>query len=434
MISNTKQALRACEDEIAKEAKAAQAIMSKATEEKRSRTEDENAEIAKHYKTLETLQANKRELEDQLATEERIEKAVGDLDPSRRGEFKDFARDVQVVTPSPEQIKSLGDQFIEAKGYKQLIEKGLSGQEWSTGPIELQTKGTLVTTPGTALTPQQYVPGIVETLFERLTVADLLPTVNISSNQVTYVEETTATNAADAVAELGTKPESTLVFGEANEPIRKIATVLPVSDEMLEDAPQIRAYINSRLVLFVKQEEEQQLLTGNGTSPNLRGFIGTTRAIGTYTRGSVDDNVEALFKAINGTRGSSYLDPDAIVVHPTDWQNIRLLQDSNGQFYGGGPFSIGPYGGPQGPANPFGGDFLWGKRVVVTSAITVGTALLGAFGQAAALYRRSGVTVEATNSHSTWFANNITALRAEERLGLAVYRPSAFTAVRFANS
>jgi len=83
--SNTKRALRACEDEIAKEAKAAQEIMEKATKEGRNRTEDENAEIAAHYKALETFQANKRELEDQLEAEEKIEDAVKGLDPERGG-------------------------------------------------------------------------------------------------------------------------------------------------------------------------------------------------------------------------------------------------------------------------------------------------------------------------------------------------------------
>ena len=124
------------------------------------------------------------------------------------------------------------------------------------------------------------------------------------------------------------------------------------------------------------------------------------------------------------------LDPDGIVVHPTNWQAIRTAKDTSGQYYGGGPF-YGPYGGPQGPAgaSQFSVDSIWGVPVVVTSAITLGSALVGAFGQAAAVYRRQGVTVEATNSHSTWFADNITAIRAEERLALAVYRQSAFTVV-----
>ena len=199
---------------------------------------------------------------------------------------------------------------------------------------------------------------------------------------------------------------------------------------MLEDAPQIQTYLNSRLSLFVQQKEEQQILLGSGTAPNLQGFVGTGRAIGTYARGTVDDNATALFKAMNGVRGSAFLDVDAIVIHPTNWQAIRLAKDSSGQFQGGGPF-YGPYGGPQGPASSsqFSADNLWGVRVVVTSAITVGTALVGSFGQAAALYRKGGLTVEATNSHGTFFQTNVTALRAESRAALAVFRPSAFCAV-----
>ena len=64
------------------------------------------------------------------------------------------------------------------------------------------------------------------------------------------------------MAEAGTKPESTVGLTTTDEPIRKIATVLPVSDEMLEDAPAIQSYINGRLTLFVRIEEERQLLRG----------------------------------------------------------------------------------------------------------------------------------------------------------------------------
>ena len=217
------------------------------------------------------------------------------------------------------------------------------------------------------------------------------------------MQETTATNAAAAVSETGAKPESTLVFGEVSEPIRKIATLLPISDELLEDAPQISAYLNQRLSLFVQQQEEAQLLTGSGTAPNLRGLIGTTRTIGTYNRGT-DDNATALFRAMNGTRGSSQLDVDTIVINPTNWQAIRLAKDSSGQFFGGGPF-VGPYGGPASAAtaSQFATDSIWGVKVIVTSAITVGTALVGAFATGGAIHRRGGLTVEATNSHGSVF-------------------------------
>jgi HK97 family phage major capsid protein len=325
-----------------------------------------------------------------------------------------------------------GDQFISSEGYKGLMAKGLTAGPWSSGEVALNTKSTLLSTPGTALTPAGYVPGITQSLFQRLYVSDLLPQQQAPGNPVRFVSETTATNAAAATAEGAAKPESALAFGETSEPVRKIATYLPVSDELLEDAPQIAAYLNQRLGLFVQIQEETQLLLGDGTAPNLQGFVASGRSIGTYARGTVDDNALALFKAANGTRGSSHLEPDTVVIHPTNWQAIRTAKDSSGQYYGGGPF-YGPYGGPQGPASSSQfstAEQLWGMRVVVTSSITVGSALIGAFGTGAAIHRKGGMKVEATNSHSTFFATNITAIRAEERLALCVYRPTAFCVVK----
>jgi HK97 family phage major capsid protein len=93
-----------------------------------------------------------------------------------------------------------------------------------------------------------------------------------------------------------------------------------------------------KFTMFVKQTEEQQILLGSGTAPNLQGIVATGRTIGTYARGTVDDNALAIFKAANGTRGSSFLNPDTVVVHPTNWQAIRTAKDNSGQYYGGGPF------------------------------------------------------------------------------------------------
>ena len=326
-----------------------------------------------------------------------------------------------------------GDAFVKSTEYQKIRDPGTRSEQWSSGGIEvsLSTKATLTSTPGTALVPAGYQPGIVETLFQRLYVADLMPSQEAPGNPVRFVSETTVTNAAAGVAETGLKPESSFVFGETSEPIRKIATFLPVSDELLEDAPQISAYLNSRLSLFVQTQEETQLLLGSGTAPTLQGFVASGRTIGTYARGTADDNALAIFKAANGARGSSFLEPDAVVIHPTNWQAIRTAKDTSGQYYGGGPF-YGPYGGPQGPANASQfqtAENLWNMRVVVTSSITPGTALVGAFGTGASLYRKGGLRVEATNSHGTYFQSNITAIRAEERLALAVFRPTAFVAV-----
>ena len=78
--------------------------------------------------------------------------------------------------------------------------------------------------------------------------------------------------------------------------------------------------------------------------------------------------------------------PDTIVMHPTNWLTTRLMRDGTGgtigQFYGGGPFS-----GAYGTSTPGGfqrvGESLWGTRVVLSTVVGVGTALVGNFSQSA---------------------------------------------------
>jgi HK97 family phage major capsid protein len=308
----------------------------------------------------------------------------------------------------------IGDAFIQSKGWQQIADPGTRPQTWSTGAVEVpsfQTKaGTLFEGAGGQ-------------------VADVFASGQTNTSQLRYIVEGTATNAAAGVAEGGTKPASDIAMATVDEPVKKIATVLTVSDELLEDATTVQTYLNSRLALFVTLEEERQLLRGAGTN-ELVGMFGRS-GINQYTKAAADDNTTALAKVIANTRGSSFLQPDAVIMHPTNWLNSRLLRDGTGgtvgQYFGGGPFG-GAYG--NGGAAGLFGEQIWNTRVVLSTIVGPGTALVGSFGQAAQLHRRGGPTVEATNSHASYFQNNLVMLRAEERLALCVYRPVAFTEVR----
>jgi HK97 family phage major capsid protein len=61
--------------------------------------------------------------------------------------------------------------------------------------------------------------------------------------------------------------------------------------------------------------------------------------------------------------------------------------------------------------------------------MTAGTALVGSFGQGGQVFTKGGLTVEASNSHADFFQRNQTAIRAERRLALAIFRPGAFGTV-----
>jgi HK97 family phage major capsid protein len=96
-------------------------------------------------------------------------------------------------------------------------------------------------------------------------VVNLMPQPQAPGSPVRFVHEMTATNEAAPTAETATKREFTLAFGDTSEPVRKLATFLPVSDEMLEYAPRIQAYLTQRLSLLVGQQEGAQILLGSGT-------------------------------------------------------------------------------------------------------------------------------------------------------------------------
>jgi len=385
----------------------AHSFTAKAEKESRSLAQEERERVEILLKAVEEKRKQIIDIEDN----EKLQKTIEDMNGS-------LNREREVAKP---QAKSLGDAFVKSDAYRALKESGPKSQSWTTGAIEIpwDGKATMTTTASPVIQPDAQ-PGVLQKLFQPLRIADLLASGTTDSNVVRYIEETTATNAAASVAEGAAKPESTLILSQVDEPVRKVATFLPVTDEMLEDVSQLRSYIDGRLRLFVEQREESLIYGGDGIAPNLSGLI-TRSGVQTQAKGA-DSAHDAIYKAMTKVR-NVFLEPDGIVINPADWEEIRLAKDSSGQYYGGGPFT-GAYGN-----NGIAPNNLWGLPVVVTTAATAGTALVGAFRTGAQVFRRNTLTVEASNSHADFFQKNLTAIRAEVRLALAVFRPSAFCTV-----
>lgn len=308
--------------------------------------------------------------------------------------------------------KTPGELLVESAGYKSF-NKG-SRQTISVDiPDEVSFKATF-DIAGSTLTGYDRLPGIVLLGAQRLTVADLLAKGTTTSPTIRYVQEDTLTNAATAVTEGATKPEASWDTSEVDAPVRKIAVTSKVTDELFADFPAMRDYIDNRMRFMVGTTEETQLLNGNGTPPNLRGIMQTS-GIQTQAKGA-DPTPTAIYKAITLIMSVGFFDADGVVMHPLDWQDIRTLQDLNGNYIWGHPADAGP-------------NRIWSLPVVVTTAQTQNTALVGAFRLGAQVFYRQGLTVESTNSNEDDFKKNLIAIRAEQREALAVYRPKAFCTV-----
>lgn len=390
-------------------------IVKTADDESRTITDDEKQEFDR-------TEQRALELADDIERRERAEK----LQPS--ASLNDVARpeerDQDEEKPKAE-TRSAGQQFVDSAQYRSMQASGqFKSEGFSMPSVEIRT--TLTEASGgndlVAFTPQ-IQGGIIPLRFKRLMVADLMPSGTADGNLIRYMKELAFTNAAATVAEAGAKPESAITFTHVDETFRKIAHTLPVTDEMLEDVSAIRSYIDARLVLGVQLTEEDQLLNGGGTGSDLTGILNRA-SLNTATARGTDTNADAIFKQVTSIFTNAFYNVDGIVMNPANWQTVQLAKNAQGDYYGSGPW-MGAQGGTFGN----GGPFLWGTRVVVTPSIASGTALVGAFGEAAQVFRKGGIQLAATNSNASEFINNITRIRAEERIALAVYRPGAFGTV-----
>lgn len=332
------------------------------------------------------------------------------------------------------EFKTFGRHIIESDGYKSMIggqSKGVTVDVKAAATID---EGVIPAFSGGAgmggqLVAPQLLPGIVGLKFQPLTVADLFASGTTNSSSVSYVIESAFQDLTATVLEKGTKPQLDLTLARRQDNVTKIANVAKVTDEMFQDAAAFESYLSNRMVFGVKRVEEAQLLNGNGTPPNLQGVMqrsGLATTVVTAAGLTAVKAMEGIYNQITALRATSFVEPDAVVIHPTDWQTIRLGKDSQGQYYAGGPFT-GAYGNP-GPSNV---DQVWGLKAVITTAIAQGTALVGGFQECGQVFRRQGITLEMTNSNVDDFVNNLITLRAEERLALAVYRPAGFGKVTF---
>jgi HK97 family phage major capsid protein len=378
--------------------------------EKVKQLNSEADEIAKHLETF--LEADKAA----AALESRGKARGGFVHPGAGG---------QPVNRN--QFKSLGERLIEAKEFKAWNEggraDGVTIQLGDMMPSDFLAKAAQFATMGNkalmsttaGFAPESVrLPGFVDAVTRPIQLLDILPMGNVSQAAVPYMEETTRTHAAAEALEGAAFAESTFVFTQRSVGVVKITDSLPVTDEQLEDVALIESYANSRLAYGVRQRLDGQAMNGNGTAPNMRGILNTA-GIQTRARGA-DPVMDALYKAMTGIRVTGRAIPTHHVIHPNDWQDIRLTRTADGIYIFGSPMEAGP-------------ERLWGLSVVQNEVIAENTALVGSFEPSwITLFERRGIDLQVGYT-GTQFTQGLRTMRADMRAALALFRPAAFHTV-----
>lgn len=336
-----------------------------------------------------------------------------------------------------------GQQFIDGDTYRDFNRRGLFNGE--TGPPEfgvtlnardlsfLETRALMqggASASGGGFVTPDYRPGFIDIRQRMLTVLDLVTRIPTNSDTISYVIEDTYTNAAAFVAEAtaasgtsGTKPESALAYHRATATVKTLAHWIPVTNRMLADAPAIRGVIDSRLLLGLDLALESQILAGDGTGENLTGVNATSNIL-TQALGS-DTNIDAIFKAMVKVMVSGLLYPNATVVHPLQYQTIRLTRESQATATQGG-YLLGPPG-------MIGTPTLWGNPLVLSLGQASGTIDVADWSsQTMNLFDREQAEVRVGYINDQFIRNMLTVL-AELRAAFLVWRPTGICKITGAN-
>lgn len=256
------------------------------------------------------------------------------------------------------------------------------------------TGGTLLPPAGQGLVPGLFPNGVV-------VLSSLFPNEAATSPTVRYYQFDSAT--AGIVAEGAAKPDAGLTIAAKDAVLKKIATTSQVSDELSEDAPAMLAAIAAELQAAVAVSENthvvSQLLGASGILVN-------TATAATLIDVLADEVANQT--AINGVV------PSAVILHPTQLATLRKSRASTSGVFNFDPLSAAPAS-------------VHGVPLVPTPSTAAATVLVVA-GRAATFYRRGPVTVELGTNATDWVMNTRT-MRVEERVVLAVQRPSMVSKV-----
>ena len=291
--------------------------------------------------------------------------------------------------------------------------KALGRKERPSARIELKAITTAAGSGGGLSWRERELDPIQMPKRPDIVVRDLLNVVPITTGTVEFAKQTVRTNNAAPVAEGTQKPYSNYGWDKATALVKTIAHLAKLTRQAIDDAPRLQAEVDSEMRYGLMLAEDAQILNGDGTGENLLGLMAQATAyvapagvtIANATR--IDKLRLALLQA------SLALYPaDGIVTSETDWAVIELTKDQAGGYIFANPLAMA-------------GPLLWGKRVVPTNSMAIGSFLVGAFRMAATLYDRLSPEVLISSENADDFEKNLLTMRAEERIGLAVKRPAA---------
>tara|TARA_R110000803_G_scaffold71728_4_gene135091 strand:- start:4279 stop:5493 length:1215 start_codon:yes stop_codon:yes gene_type:complete len=392
----------------------------------------------------------KKEL-DQIGNivDERIEKAFNQAKDNAKGEMESSLKSeidnltAQYVEKSDSLNKRMDDMEIASKktlsgvtpqSFKSAIHAALKD-----GAVDAMAKGNTNAARFEIKADMSLgddVTGVIagETIVDQIKydpsrsthIRSLLSLGSTDGQTIRYPKESAFANASAAAAEKAALGQSHFDLAAATVNVEKIGTYMRITGEMLDDIKQLTSYLSARVPEKVLAIEDNEILNGDGSTPNLDGLFTDGAAFVTASTGAFYHAIESanefdvLTVALNQLALSNY-QADTILLNPTDLHKMILLKSTANEYLRNQIFS-----GLQPTIN--------GIPVTVNTAVTAGKFLCGNLRQATQLWIRENLSIEFSREDSDNFQKNFVTVRAMERVALTNYLPNAIVQGTFSSA
>ena len=201
----------------------------------------------------------------------------------------------------------------------------------ATGPSVQNALQIGTDSEGGYLVPDEYERTLVQGLEEENVLRSLCTVIQTSSGD-RKIPIVASHGTASWVDEEGTIPESDDSFGQISIGAHKVATMIKVSDELLQDSVfNIENYIAYEFARRIGAAEEEAFITGDG-SGKPTGLLHATNGAGTgVTTAGATIAADEIFDLVHSIK-SVYRKKAVFLLNDSTLKAIRKLKDGQGQY------------------------------------------------------------------------------------------------------
>jgi len=250
-------------------------------------------------------------------------------------------------------------------------------------------------------------------------IIPVFPTQSNAIKFIQYVVDGSATGFA-TVAVGAQKPTLNYIPTVKNADVVKIAGLLDVPDELMDDVVGFRAWVAYELPKAYMDAEDLQIYKGSGTGTNILG-LWTQASVQTFPQGTVTAASNSMDKIVAGITEVRKLKraTSAVVISAVQWQEILINKSTTKEYTY--PIVLDANGVMR----------IGGVPIFWSNVFLDNEGLVGDFARGTAIFQRKAMQIGYFDQNKDNVEKNVVTIRLEGRIALPIFYPESFKRLSF---